>query len=669
MCGIAGVVSATGLGPTWPDELAKIDRSIHHRGPDDHGYMTDVQAVRRPQHLPVASSAATATPRIAFVHRRLSILDLSEAARQPMESAAGGVFITYNGEVYNYRELRDELRALGASFRTTSDTEVVLAAYLQWGIEAVAKLRGIFAFAIADVPKQRVYLVRDHLGVKPLYYARAGERYVFSSEIKTFAALGIGGGADLSALRKYLRFLWIPGVETGLQAVRKLEPGTWLELDLSSQRTLAHRYWDPLTRAFCDDRVETSAESRAHLRSELERIVREQMVSDVPLGAFLSGGLDSSLVVALMSRMNRDPVATYSVGYSRTDLAYDIVPDDLPYARDVSRMFGTRSTEIELSPDVATLLPKIVETLDEPIGDPAAISAYLICEAAKKQLTVMLSGVGADEIFGGYPRQRALLYGEMFRRAPSPLRSGFRRVVKSLPGAGKGSLPKVGRSAHKFLGAVDGGAFAHYVGMETYFSPELQDRTLAADGPLARARDPIDDEIAELQRRIEAACPDDPLKQSIAWDLITYLPNLNLAYMDRTSMAHAVEVRVPFLDVRLVEWALGLRSAQQIAWRRGKLEGKHLLKQAAASYLPSSIIWRKKAGFGAPVRSWLRNDLQDMRTDLLFGSRGLVARGWLDAVGGRRLVEDFLSGRADYSLQIWMLMSLELWARRFVDAN
>jgi asparagine synthase (glutamine-hydrolysing) len=669
MCGIAGIVSSAGLAPTWPDDLATIDRSIRHRGPDDHGYMTDTQRVRRPQHLPVAGSAATATPRIAFVHRRLSIIDLSEAARQPMVVDDGRVFITYNGEVYNYRELRDELRTLGVTFTTTSDTEVVLAAYAQWGIEAVAKLRGIFAFAIADTAKQRVYFVRDHLGVKPLYYANVSGRWVFSSELKTFAALGVGGGADLSAIRKYLRFLWIPGVETGLQAVRKLEGGTWLELDLVTGSHRIHRYWDPITRAFCTDRRESPAEARAYLCSELERIVREQMVSDVPLGAFLSGGLDSSLVVALMARMNRDAVATYTVGYSRTDLAYDIVPDDLPYAREVSQMFGTRSTEIELSPDVATLLPKIVETLDEPLGDPAAISAYLICEAAKKKLTVMLSGVGADEIFGGYPRQRALLYGEMFRRAPAPFRAGFRRLVATLPAAGKGTLPKLGRSAHKFLGTVDGGAFAHYVGMETYFSPTLQDRTLASDGPLAHASDPVDDEIAALERRIEAACPGDPLKQSIAWDLVTYLPNLNLAYMDRTSMAHGIEVRVPFLDVRLVEWALGLRSAQQIAWRRGKLEGKHLLKEAAAAYLPEPIIWRKKAGFGAPVRSWLRNDLQEMRNDLLFGSRGLVARGWLDAAGGRALVDDFLSGRADYSLQIWMLMSLELWARRFVDAN
>ena len=664
MCGIAGLIDPSGLAAGWREDLEALGDALRHRGPDDHGFQTDLHGCEAPDQFGAPPRVLSGAPRVAFVHRRLSILDLSEAARQPMARVGGKVFLTYNGEVYNFRELRAELASLGARFRTQSDTEVVLEAYLHWGIAAVERLRGIFALALVDLTKAKAYLVRDHLGVKPLYYGRFGTRWVFASELKALKRL-VGGDAaiDPAAIRKYLRFLWIPGMHTGLEGVRKLAPGTWLEVDLSTGHERSVTYWDPILQQLAATPPRSTDEAVEHLGAELERVVSEQLVSDVPLGAFLSGGLDSSLVVALMQRANTRRVATYSVGYSRADLAYDIVPDDLPFAREVSAHFGTENQEIALRPDVAALLPTIVETLDEPLGDPAALSSYLISAAAKRSLTVMLSGMGADELFGGYPRQRALVYGQSYRSLPAPIRRLASRTVDALPAAGKGVLARIGRGGQKFLAAVEREPWSHYLSMETYFADELQRTLLVPNGLLGRAEDPVAAEVAVLRQRIEAAAPVDPLRQALLWDLVTYLPNLNLAYTDRTSMAHGIEVRVPFLDVRLVEWSLGLRARDLIRTHRGKLHGKYVLKRAARRLLPERIIWRKKAGFGAPVRSWLRNDLSEMVQELL-GPRGIAQRGWFAPAAIGQLKDDFLAGRRDYALQLWMLLSLELWARQ-----
>ncbi|MFT3697381.1 MAG: asparagine synthase (glutamine-hydrolyzing) [Kofleriaceae bacterium] len=597
MCGIAGLVAPDGL-PDCTDDLARFDRALAHRGPNDRGEFRD--------------------PRVAFVHRRLSILDLSSAARQPMTRE--GITIVYNGEVYNFRELR---RELGVACTTESDTEVILAAYRKWGSACVGKFRGMFAFAIHDAAKRKVVLARDHLGIKPLYLARRDGTWMFASELKAICAWSrFRSEVDPAAIASYLQFLWIPGTATGLRDVRKLEPGTVVELDLARDTETETRYWRPEARE--------RDVSRDELAAELERAVKEQLVSDVPIGAFLSGGLDSSLVVALTGRS----VHSYTVGYRATDLAYDIVPDDMPWAQRAAKYLDVPLTPIELSPNVVSVLPKVVDALDEPIGDPAALSSYLICEAASER--VMLSGVGADELFGGYPRQRAMLYGSYYRALPVPLRSLVHRVVETLPAAGTSSIAKLGRAGQKFVVAADRPPLHHYIAMESYLHTELEPPTLEGD----------------------------PLHQAIAWDLMSYLPNLNLAYTDRTAMAHGVEVRVPFLDQRVVELALALRSNELVHWYRGRLEGKWLLKKVAERWLPRNLVWRKKAGFGAPVRAWLRRDLTVMRRDLL---PGVVDRGWIDRSMLERLQTDFDTGRRDNALPLWMLLSLELWARRFLD--
>lgn len=663
MCGIAGLVSASGLPNDWPDSLRALARGIRHRGPDDDGFFTDAHRGEVPSRLGDEQRNLSAA-RVAFAHQRLSIIDLSEAARQPLVRAEGRVFLTYNGEVYNYRELRSALESEGCRFRTQSDTEVVLEAYLKWGIGAVRRLRGIFALAIADLNRGKVFLVRDHLGVKPLYLAQRRSHWIFASELKAIASTpGFERAVDPGAIRKYLRHLWIPGAHTGLLGVMKLTPGTWFEIDLTTGATKTETYWDPIARVSNASRHERfTCEA---LQAELRRSVHEQLVADVPLGAFLSGGLDSSLIVGLTAERKGRRLSTYSIGYTANDLAYDVVTDDLPFARFVSDLFNTNNTEFVLSPDVAALLPTVVETLDEPLGDPAAISSYLICAAAKKTNTVMLSGVGGDELFAGYPRQRALLYGNYFRALPRTLQRGLTLLGDSLPAAGRGVAPRIGRSIQKFTENADTDPLSHYIAMETYFGDALQRTLLNREGEIARSIDPSVFEAITLCERIRCATKD-PLKQAILWDLLTYLPNLNLAYTDRTSMAHAVEVRVPFLDVGLVEWALSLPVDQLVHWSRGKLHGKWLLKQTARAFLPEHIIFRNKAGFGAPVRAWLRNDLAEMRNELL-GPRGLGARGWFEPRAVKNLEDEFLAGRRDYSLQLWMLLSLELWARKFLD--
>ncbi|OGQ46275.1 MAG: asparagine synthase (glutamine-hydrolyzing) [Deltaproteobacteria bacterium RIFCSPLOWO2_02_FULL_46_8] len=654
MCGIAGIISSKPLCAGWAKNLQNMEGALTHRGPDDFGYFWEGCTEDRPQK----QIETNLCPRLAFAHRRLSILDLSSAARQPLVRGGGKIFLTYNGEIYNFKALREELRKKGAAFHTQSDTEVLLEAYRVWGIDCVKKFRGIFAFALADLYQNKVFLARDHLGVKPLYYLHKDQTFYFASEMKAFLKVNdFHPEADFDALSQYLHFLWIPGTQTGLKNVAKLEPGTILTIDLADGSTTQQNYWSPITQNFSshEDGIEL-------LRSELKRAVQEELVSDVPLGAFLSGGLDSSLVTALMG-----PAKTFSVGYSKEDLAYDIVADDLPYARKLSKTLQVDNHEILLSPNVSELLPKVVWHLDEPVGDPAAISSYLICETAKQNgLTVMLSGMGGDELFAGYPRQKALKYAAYFRKFPHWFRTLIDDTSSHLPAAGKSKKAKMGRALRKFLQGIEQNPIDHYISMETYFPFEHQRKLVKPEGPFSKIQSQFSGEYKNILNEINRLSSLPSLKQALLLDLLTYLPCLNLAYTDKTSMAHSVEVRVPLLDIELVHFALARSENSLLKWRRGKLEGKWLLKKAAEPFLPKEIIWRKKAGFGAPVRSWLRNDLKEMRHELL-GKNGLGARGWFQGKEIKKIEEEFLTGKKDHALKLWMLMSLELWAKQYLD--
>ena len=648
MCGIAGLISRE------PDaRIGAMLRSIEHRGRDDEGVWT-------------SAPLDDAGRRVCLGHRRLAIIDTSAAGHQPMGYADGRVQVSFNGEIYNYRELRAELEARGHTFRTDTDTEVLLAAFAEWGTDCLARLNGIFAFALWDAPTRTLVLARDRLGVKPLYYAQpAGTNgdggapaFVFASEIKAILASGLVGRAlNVEALNQYLTFLWTPDPHTVFQGVRKLPPGhvlTWRD-----GRADVREWWD-----VSFDEIEAGKSEawwRERVLETLDRVVRMEMVADVPLGSFLSGGVDSSTIVALMRRHSGGQrVSTYTIGTAPADLRYDIIPDDARWARQVGQLFDTDYHEITLAPDVVELLPRLVYHMDEPVADPAVIASYLVSRAARETLTVLLSGVGGDEVFAGYPRQLAMRLASALDPVPRLLRRPvMRAVARTLPGGRPGRLTAPLRNAKKFATSAALAFEDRYLGFGTYFTDDMKQRLYTDD---LRAATLGCDAYAEHRRHFARCRRAAPLNRLLYVDLKTFLPCLNLAYTDKTSMAATLEVRVPFLNHELVELAARMPPALKL---RG-LKRKYILKRAAEQLLPRAVVWRKKAGFGAPVRSWLRGALRPMVDDLL-SAENVRRRGLFRPEEVQRIINANLSGREDYNLQVFQLLTLELWQRTFMD--
>ncbi|HEY0082322.1 MAG TPA: asparagine synthase (glutamine-hydrolyzing), partial [Pyrinomonadaceae bacterium] len=587
--------------------------SIEHRGRDDEGAWT-------------SASSDTEGRRACLGHRRLSIIDTSEAGHQPMHYADGRYSVTFNGEIYNYRELRAQLEKLNHTFRTDCDTEVLLAAYAEWGALALARLNGMFAFALWDSDAGELILARDRLGIKPLYYAfgarddddgaRAagaddapGGSFIFASEIKAILATGLVERAlDAEALNQYLTFLWTPDPHTVFRGIYKLPPAhvlTW-----RAGRIQVREWWD----VSFDEIEEGRSEEwwRERVLETLERVVQMEMVADVPLGAFLSGGVDSSSIVALMNRGGDGRrVSTYTVGIEQEDLRYDIIPDDARWARQVGALLDTDYHELTLKPDVCDLLPKLVRHMDEPVADPAVITSYLVSRAARETLTVLLSGVGGDEVFAGYPRQLAMRLAGAFDPVPGILRRPLMSALSSaLPGGLPGRFTAPLRNAKKFARSAALDFEDRYLGFGTYFTDAAKRRLYTDDlNEATRGADAYREHRRHFARVRGAA----PLNRLLYVDLKTFLPCLNLAYTDKTSMAATLEVRVPFLNVELVE----LAARMPVNLKLRGLKRKYILKRVAESLLPRDVVWRKKAGFGAPVRSWLRGALRPLVEDLL----------------------------------------------------
>ena len=642
MCGIAGLVSRD------PERrLPAMLRAIGHRGRDDEG-----QWLSRP--LSDGRSCALG-------HRRLSIIDTSAAGHQPMLSADGRYSLTFNGEIYNYRELRAELAARGHAFRTETDTEVLLAAFAEWGPECLARLNGMFAFAVWDDEEQALTLARDRLGIKPLYYATAsagdGEAFVFGSEIKAVLASGLTERAlDPEGLHQQLTFLWTPDPHTLFRGVLKLPPAH--VLTYRDGRATVREWWD----VSFDEIDEGRGEDwwRERVLETLDRVVRMEMVADVPLGAFLSGGVDSSSIVALMNR-HRDGrrISTYTVGITAEDLRYDIIPDDTRWSRTVARLLDTDYHETTLRPDVMELLPLLVRHVEMPLID-MAFSSYLVSRQARETLTVMLSGMGGDEVFAGYPRQLAMQLAGWLDPVPRAVRRPvMRTLAQALPGGAAGALTATLRNTKKFARSAALDFEERYLGYGTYFTDEHK-RALYSDAmrDATRGVDAYRYHRDYFARAASAA----PLNRLLYVDLKTFLPCLNLDYTDKTSMAATLEVRVPFLNVELVE--LAARMPPEL-----KLKGlrrKYVLKRAAESLLPREVVWRRKAGFGAPVRSWLRGALRPV-VDELLSEETVRRRGLFRPAEVRRVVEANQSGREDFNLQVFQLLTLELWHREFLD--
>ena len=643
MCGIAGIISTNPEARVRP----MLD-AIEHRGRDDAGVWTSEELDGEGR-------------RACLGHRRLSIIDTSSAGHQPMLYADGRFVLTFNGEIYNYLEIKKDLEGRGHRFKTATDTEVLLAAFAEWGEECLPRLNGMFAFALWDAQERRLTLARDRLGIKPLYYAHvggpAGPAFIFASEVKAVLATGLVERAlDAEALNQFLTFLWTPDPHTLFRGVRKLPPAhvlTWHKNEIK-----VREWWD----VSFDEIEEGRGEEwwRERVLETLDRVVRMEMVADVPLGSFLSGGIDSSAIVALMKNHSGGrKVSTYTIGVEAEDLRYDIIPDDVVWARKVNELLDTDYHEIMLKPDVAALLPKLVYHMDEPAID-MAIPSYLVSRAARETLTVMLSGMGGDEVFAGYPRQMAMRLASALDPVPGLIRRPLMKTVASvLPGGLPGRLTAPLRNAKKFARSAALDFENRYLGYGTYFTDEAK-RRLYSDALRDETRE--FDAYGHHRRYFERARRAAPLNQLLYVDLKTFLPCLNLTTTDKTSMAANLEVRVPFLNYELVELAARMPPDLKL---RG-LKRKYILKRAAEKLLPKEVVWRKKAGFGAPIRSWLRGPLRPMVEDLL-SEETLRRRGLFNPREVRRIIEANLSGREDYNLQVFQLLTLELWHRTFID--
>jgi asparagine synthase (glutamine-hydrolysing) len=627
VCGVAGCYQQPD-GRKLTDVMT--DR-IAHRGPDAAGVWA---------HEDERVS-------IYLGHRRLSIIDLSSAADQPMRK--GNLTIVYNGELYNYRELRAQLARDGVRFTTQSDTEVVLEAWRRWGPRALDRFRGMFAFAIADTTTGELVLARDHLGIKPLFYYQRGDGIVFASELKALlSAIGSELRIETGAMVASMLYYWVPEQRCAIRGVRKLPAGSVARFRPGGQHQVRH-YW----------RVQDVAASAANgpapdLGSVIEESVRAHLVADVPVSSFLSGGLDSSIVTVLAHR-DAASVDAYTITFRAEDQKMEAMPDDAVYARRVARQFGIDLHEIEISPDIVSLLPRVVDMLDEPIGDPAAINTLLMCEAARERgVRVILSGMGADELFGGYRKHLACVMAGRYHRLPAALRVPVRVGVGAMPVSAGGRGLRYPRWAKRFMTFAELPEEARFRRSYTLYDP----------GDLAALVSPdLTGSVAEVIGEHAAIYDDNELDDEInrmcLADTRLFMPGLNLTYTDRASMAASVEVRVPFVDKIVTEAAFAFPGTEKIRGRQAKAA----LKDAAQAWLPHEIVHRPKASFGAPLRAWVRNDLRELISDVLVHGE-LVQNGMLRERALSGLIADERAGREDYAKQIWQLLSMELWYRQ-----
>lgn len=626
MCGFCGVLHFDAERPVLPSRIARMCDTLVHRGPDDSGVY-----VRGP---------------VGLGSRRLSIIDV-DGGRMPIGNEDGSVQVVYNGEIYNFAELRRRLVGAGHVFATRSDTETIVHLYEDELLDFACRLNGMFALAIWDARRQRLVLARDPIGVKPLYYAVLDDRLVFGSEIRALLADGVSREIDRIALHDYLSLNYVPGPRTIFSAIRKLPPGHLLTCSTHADGVTLRRYWemprqDPTTRG-------SIADLEDEVLDLLRRAVRDQMVSDVPLGAFLSGGVDSSLVVALMAEVSHRPIKTFTLGFEEESYS------EIPHARRVAERFGTEHNELVLTSSAETQVLAMAQSFDEPFADSSSLAAFAVSELAARHVKVALSGDGGDELFGGYQTYQADRIARLYRRLPEPLTRRFLPALADrLPTSdGKASLP------FKFRRFVSGGAQdtlgAHYA-WKAYLSEaakaELYAHTTGASAELR--------ETASLLRaHHESYTGADWLNRLLHVDLKVQLVDDMLTKVDRTSMAHSLEVRVPLLDLRLVDFMARLPSSVKVR----RLTTKYLLKRVAARLLPHEILTRPKAGFTVPVAAWIRTDLRELVHDAL--SPETVRRQGIfrpDAI--QAMLGAHQRRQRNHSHNIWTLLMFSLWWER-----
>ncbi len=628
MCGIAGKLNFNDK-PVSRDLVSSMRDAIRHRGPDDKGNYFGES--------------------VGLGHRRLSIIDLA-GGHQPIANEDDTIWIVFNGEIYNFPELRDRLIAQGHIFKTNSDTEVIIHLYEEYGVDCLQYLNGMFAFAIWDENRRRLFLARDRLGKKPLVYAMLDDGIAFASEINAVLQdPSIPRDIDLQAMDLYLTLLYVPSPWTMLKAVRKLPPGHYL---LSEQgQVQIERYWDV---QFTPRQDLSEEEATVEIRSLLEDSVRRRLISDVPLGAFLSGGIDSSAVVALMTRLTGRPVQTFSIGFDND--AYG----ELPYAREVAQRYDADHTELLVQPQMVDVLPRLVRHYGEPYGDGSAVPTYYVSQLASQSVKVVLSGDGGDEVFGGYPWYvSAPRHGKL---AQAYVRDGLRAFREAWNG----------RQLRPMLGAIKGTAIGLGVTWRGWHDPsQAFERLITFSTPEQRRQlyTPSVQSVLEngqtslIKELFGRQNGEHFLNKMFYVDHHLYLPDDILVKVDIASMANSLEVRSPFLDYRLVELSASLPPHM-------KVQGagtKRILRHVMADLLPESVMNRPKVGFGLPMERWMREDLFSMACDLLLDNQSR-SRDFFNQYNVKSMLERHKSGQNNYGNQLWVLLFFELWHREVLDA-
>jgi asparagine synthase (glutamine-hydrolysing) len=625
MCGIYGIIHLDGQ-PVAPELIDAMGMVTLHRGPDDEGRHHDGPCV--------------------LGMRRLSIIDLS-GGHQPLSNVEKSLWLVCNGEIYNFRELRRELEAKGHHFLTGSDSECVIHAYAEWGDEFITRLNGMFGFALWDAKLRRLIVGRDRLGIKPIYYHSDARRLVFATEAKAILTLpGFPIRVDPVALESYLQLGYVAAPQSMFEGIRKLPPATLMIVE--NGRVQQRTYW-AIPEA--TDRGMREDQWAEQVREGMERSVAAQMVSDVPIGAFLSGGIDSSAVVGFMAKHSSQPIRTYSIGFGGSSA--DNFYNELPYAKRVAELFGTQHHEIVVRPDVASLLPKLLWHMDEPIADTAFVTTYLVSQFARQEVKVILSGVGGDELFGGYRRYLGSHYLARFDRLPGWVRKSALRASELLPSDRHSGMLNAMRLAKGFLASAELSFEERYRAYVQVFRTEQAARLMRV-APSRRV-DPIGAAFSQ-------AGGDDQLNRMFAVDGATQLPDDLLMLTDKMSMAVSLECRVPLLDHQLVE--LAARMPESIKIRGGEL--KYAMKKSLEGLLPLDILHRKKRGFGTPMGAWLKGDLARL-LDHVLSERSVVRRGLFNHPAIDELIRAHRGNREDYTDQLLSLMNMELWARIYLD--
>ena len=638
MCGIAGAVWTTPSRALSDDALRRMTDVLEHRGPDDEGFFSaPIVRDERPH----------ATPGVSLGMRRLSIIDVS-GGHQPLANEDRTVWIVFNGEIYNYRELRHRLEGAGHTFQTDSDTETIVHLYEDLGTDCFEHLNGMFALALWDSRRQQLVLARDRLGKKPLVYREESGRLLFASQIKSLLTLpDVPREINASALDAYLTYQYVPHPRSIFRGIAKLPPG---HLGVYREGRLDVRpYWQP-------DFQRVDNIPRAQAAEELAELMRSsvalRMRSDVPLGAFLSGGVDSSLVVALMQQLSEQPVKTFSIGFPVPEF------DETRYAREVAEHLGTDHHELQVEPRAVEVLDKLVWHYDEPFADSSAIPTYYVSQLARQHVKVALTGDGGDELFAGYDRYRAVQLAALVDRMPLALRGVLAaRLWQRLPSSTRQRSPV--RRLKRLLSGLALTPGRRYLQWIAIFD-EARRVELYSDDFLQALPDA--DPYAFLHEAFDRARGRDSVSATSLADLTTYLPCDLLTKVDVASMAHSLECRQPLLDYRLVEWAARLPADMKT--RRGR--GKRILLETFGHLLPQSVLRRRKMGFGVPLAAWFRDELRSYAQEILLDPQTL-RRGYFREAAVTRLFDEHVSGQFDHGYRLWALLFFELWQRRWID--